>query len=165
MSGCGSEGSTGSDTDSVMVRINELQPSNQSTITDENDEADDWIELHNGGDADVDLSGYFLTDDSAELEKFTFTTEAIVPAGGRLLVWADGADQVTQGPLHVGFKLSASGGDRVMLTNPDGYVVDQITFDIPPGEQYSYARFPDGTGEFAWCAKATPKAANGSACE
>jgi hypothetical protein len=165
LSGCGSDGSKGSDSDSISVRINELQPSNQTTITDENDEADDWIEFYNTGDTDVDLAGYFLSDDSADLEKFTFTTNAVVPAGGVLLVWADGVDQTTQGPLHVGFKLSASGGDRVMLTSPDGYVVDQITFDIPPGAQYSYGRFPDGTGEFEWCATATPKAANGNACQ
>jgi hypothetical protein len=35
--------------------INELQPSNQDTITDEVGDSDDWIEIYNDSDTAVDM--------------------------------------------------------------------------------------------------------------
>lgn len=160
---CSSGGSSGSST--TEVTINELQPSNTVTIADPADaKYNDWLEIYNSSDKEFDLAGYFLTDDSSDLKKFTFTTNAAVPAKGFLIVWADGVDQVTQGPLHAGFKLSASAGDRVILSDPDGYVVDDVPFTIPTVAESAYGRFPDGTGEFAWCSAPTPGTTNGAAC-
>jgi hypothetical protein len=158
---CGSETNKSSEN---PIRINELQSSN-TVFTDPADgKAPDWIELYNGGDEPVDLAGYFLTDDSADLNKFTFTTDAVIAGKGVLQLWADGADQVSQGALHVGFKLSATEGDRVILLDPDSFIVDQVEFSAPPTQDQSYARFPDGTGDFAWCSKATFNKVNGNAC-
>ena len=36
--------------------------SNDSTITDEHGEYDDWIELYNNTNNPIDLSGYYLSD-------------------------------------------------------------------------------------------------------
>jgi hypothetical protein len=158
---CGSEANKSSDN---PIRINELQSSN-TVFTDPADgKAPDWIELYNLSDEPVDLAGYFLTDDSAALNKFTFTTDAVIAGGGVLQLWADGADQVSQGPLHVGFKLSATDGDRIILLDSDSFIVDQVEFSAPPAQDQSYARFPDGTGDFAWCSAATFNALNGNAC-
>ncbi len=44
-----------------------------------------------------------------------------------------------------------------------GRIVDSIAFGPATG-QNSYARFPDGTGNFSWCAAPTPGAPNGAAC-
>lgn len=158
---CGSESSKGSDS---PIRINELQSSNTVFKDPADGNAPDWIELYNTGTESIDLAGYFLTDDSADLNKFTFTTDATIAAGGVLQLWADGASEASQGALHVGFKLSATAGDRVILLDPDSYIIDQVEFTAPPTQDQSYARFPDGTGEFAWCAAATFNAVNGSAC-
>ncbi|MBN2573419.1 MAG: hypothetical protein JXP73_02525, partial [Deltaproteobacteria bacterium] len=64
---------------------------------------------------------------------------------------------------HLGFKLSASRGDEVALKDKTGRTVDSVSFGAATG-QNTYARFPDGTGAFAWCAAPTPGASNGSAC-
>jgi hypothetical protein len=37
-------------------------PSNTSTITDENAEYEDWVEIFNPNGFEVDLAGYYLTD-------------------------------------------------------------------------------------------------------
>ena len=42
------------------IVINELQPVNSSTVTDQNGEYDDWVELYNKSDQVKDISGYFL---------------------------------------------------------------------------------------------------------
>ena len=43
--------------------------SNNNTLDDGNGNDSDWIELYNNGDESVDLAGYSLTDDAADLNK------------------------------------------------------------------------------------------------
>jgi hypothetical protein len=139
--------------------INELQPSNQDTITDENGEADDWIEIFNAGDSPVDMHGLVLADSSGTSQ--VIAGSVIVAAGAFQLLWAD--DSPSQGPNHLGFKLSGKSGDKVTLKDGSGRTLDTITFGPTTGQD-TYARFPDGTGAFAWCTAPTPGASNGSAC-
>ena len=44
--------------------INELMASNDAAIADDAGEYDDWIELYNNSNQSIDLSGYFLSDES-----------------------------------------------------------------------------------------------------
>ncbi|MCP4353578.1 MAG: hypothetical protein GY795_49645 [Desulfobacterales bacterium] len=128
---------------SASVVINEFMADNTATVSDQNGEYDDWIELYNSSDSAVSLSGYYLTDDATDLTQWIFP-DISVPAHGYLVIWAD-SDEEQEG-LHAGFKLSAS-GETLLLVNPDQTVADEITF----GEQasdISTGRYPDGTGSF-----------------
>jgi hypothetical protein len=179
--GCGSEhqsrGLLGSG--DQLVRVNELQAANNYTVVDPDAEAtthlqeyDDWIELYNASEHDADLAGYFITDNPDGPFKQVLPPEAVVPAKGFLLLWAD--KQPAQGPLHLSFALSnKSGGEGVYLADPSGNLLDGTNFDSTTGFacsdpssqcDYSYARFPDGSGTFAWCGLPTPGRPNGSAC-
>lgn len=128
------------------VAINELQASNSTTATDDDDQYDDWIELFNLTAAAVDLSGYYLTDKSDNITKWEFPAGTTIPANGYLIVWADG--DLTQTGVHADFKLSAS-GEELYLYNPDQLLVDGVVFGEQTGET-SYARIPNGTGDFQW---------------
>jgi hypothetical protein len=157
LGGCGN-----SDGDSASVSnlfINELQPSNQDTISDENGEMDDWIEIFNAGANPVDMLGLSFTDSSGTSR--LLTTSIVVPAGAFHLFWAD--DSPGQGPSHLGFKLGAKKGDSITLKDSAGKTIDSVAFGPATG-QNTYARFPDGTGSFAWCGAPTPGASNGAAC-
>ena len=89
--------------------ISEFLAVNDKGLKDSNGERSDWIEIHNAGDATVDLTGWMLTDDAKDLAKWTFPAVKI-EAGGYLLVFASGANQVrADRELHVNFKLGASG--------------------------------------------------------
>ena len=128
------------------ISINELMADNDTLtqITDEVGQYDDWIELYNNTNADIDLSGYFLSDKLNALDKWQIPTGTIISANGYKIFWAD--DDATQGPLHTNFKLKKS-GESVYLSNPDLVIVDSVNF----GQQntnISYARIPNGTGEF-----------------
>ena len=59
--------------------ISEFMASNDTTINDGFGEDSDWIEIHNHGDQSLDLSGYHLTDDPDNLEKWTFPSVVIQP--------------------------------------------------------------------------------------
>lgn len=52
------------------VAINELMASNANVVADEQEDYDDWIELHNYGDDAVDVAGCFLSDDPADRTKW-----------------------------------------------------------------------------------------------
>ena len=58
-------------TDSSVV-LNEFLANNTESITDSQDEHDDWIELHNISADIVDFSGMYLSDSQANVRKWQF---------------------------------------------------------------------------------------------
>ena len=53
----------------AKVIISEFLAVNDKGLKDANGERSDWIEIHNAGDATVDLAGWTLTDDADDLSK------------------------------------------------------------------------------------------------
>lgn len=125
------------------VVINELMASNSTTVADQDGEYEDWVELYNNTSAGINLNGYYLTDNPTNLTKYKFPNVTI-DGNGYIIVWLDG-DTLQQG-LHADFKLSAS-GEELLLINANLQVVDKVVFGAQTTD-VSYARFPNGTGEF-----------------
>lgn len=126
------------------VVINEIMAQNTSTVQDENGDFEDWVELYNTNDFDVDLSGFFMTDDSTELNKWALPDGTSISAKGYLIIWAD--EDLDQGAMHADFKLSA-GGEMVFFSDTLLNLVDKVVY----GQQTTnlgYARIPNGTGSF-----------------
>lgn len=126
------------------IYINEFMANNATILTDpaEPTEYPDWIELYNGEGTAVDLNGYYLSDDPANLTKSPITETLTIPAGGFLLIYADNDPE--QGPEHANFGLSSTNGESVLLVAPDGTtVVDSYTFG-PQVVDVSEGRLPDG---------------------
>lgn len=158
------------------IRINELSALN-GVYQDLFGNTGDWIELYNMSDEDFNLGGCYISDGANKRFKYQFpeATEDAggevykVPARGVLVVFADG-QPLESSPLepHLSFKLSDK-GESVWLSDPAGYVIDSVQFSrVPPnnaGTRWtSFARFPDGTGEFEWCSEGTPGKLNGDTC-
>lgn len=111
------------------VVINELMPSNTSAIADPQGEFDDWLELRNLTDQEVDLTGRYLSDEPNNPRKWAFPAGTTIPADAYLIVWCDEDGSASPG-LHASFKLSAS-GESVFLTDTDANlnaILDSITF-------------------------------------
>lgn len=126
--------------------INELMADNGELtgILDEAGQADDWIEIHNTTNTTIDMSGYFLSDKSDDLQKWQVPDGEVIGPYGYKIFWTD--DDESQGARHTNFKLSKS-GETLYLSNADSLVLDFIEF----GEQstnISYARIPNGSGDF-----------------
>ena len=49
------------------IVINEFLARNDTTVSDQDGEFDDWIELFNNSSGTISLQGYFLSDDGEEL--------------------------------------------------------------------------------------------------
>ena len=131
--------------DNVRIFINEIVASN-SIIRDNQGEKDDYIELYNDGETDVDISGWYITDKQEQLRYWQLPTGSglSVPAKGFLILWAD--EQSHQGPDHVNFKLSASGEYLGLhAENKFGLLktIDEVIFPALAANE-SYSRVPDG---------------------
>ena len=143
------------------VRINEILAANRLGLRDEDGDREDWIELYNAGTTAVDLSGWYLTDDTLNLRKWRFPSVSL-PGGGYLVVWASEKDRRVPGsPLHTNFKLEKS-GEFLALILPDGSnVVSSFSPDYP--EQFddiSYGRDRIDPQILAYFAATTPGAIN-----
>ena len=89
--------------------INEFVALNKSTLYDEDGQSSDWIEIFNPNQEAINLEGYFLTNNSNNLEKWRFPNFSL-DANGYLIVFASGKDR-DNGELHTNFRISKSAPD------------------------------------------------------
>lgn len=125
--------------DSPVV-INEFMADNTRTLADPQGDFDDWIELRNVSELEVDISGYYLSDDVNVPRKWSFPQGTTIPAGGFLLIWADAQTNAETG-LHAGFRIS-NNGESILFVGPDAAgngLLDLVTFGAQEADR-SYGR-------------------------
>lgn len=160
------------------VFINEILSSNLSTNPDmvDFDDFSDWIELYNDEDTDVNIGGYYLTDDLTQPMKWQFPPNIVIPAKGFFLVWADGYNDVpgktytrnwwpynirfTTKWCHTNFKLNAN-GDKIALFDSANNLIDSVSFSEQLTD-VSYGRKPDGSNYLYYFGEPTPLSSNKS---
>ena len=125
--------------------LNEFMADNETSVMDKSGDYDDWIELYNITDNDIDLSGYYLSDKADELELWAFP-DTTIPAKSYLIVWADKDEYA--GELHANFKLSAS-GEAIYLCDASAEVIDEIVFGSQAPD-ISQGRYENGVGDWVF---------------
>lgn len=137
------------------LQINEYMTKNTYVIYDSNGQYSDWVELYNSSGEEVSLRGYALSD-SQSGGKWFFPDDAVIPAGGYIVVFCTDALSSDPSVYHAGFKLS--GGDVLTLYSVAGTVVDSVEVnDLNPN--VSCGRDPT-SGEFRLFAVPTPGRVN-----
>lgn len=126
------------------VVINEIMAANSTVQADEAGEFDDWIELYNRSQQTIDISGWYVTDNNQNIDKWVFPAGTVLAPGAYLIVWAD--EDSSQGTYHCNFKLSAD-GETLMLLNAQKEIVDEVTYTTQTTD-LAYDRIPNGTGNF-----------------
>jgi hypothetical protein len=122
------------------VVINEIMSSNTVSITDEDGDFEDWIELYNPGSEAINISGWSITDDISIPDKWVFPEFSINP-NNYILVFASGKDRANSIYFHSNFKISAS-GEAVYLFDENGNLVDSFPA-VEIESDKSFGRFPD----------------------
>ncbi len=126
------------------VSINEILAINNAVIADEAGDYADYIELYNRGDTAVNLSGYFITDDPFNTDKWQLPFTVLNP-DSYLIIWAD--EEEWQGQYHANFKLSGSGEFIGLFAPAATWFAPVDSFSYPAQQaDIAYGRIPNGTG-------------------
>lgn len=126
--------------DAQKIRISELMYKNRAVLQDEDGDFSDWIELENCSEEDVSLAGWHLSDREGELG--WQLPDIVLPAGGRLVVFASGKDRAET--LHTDFALSE--GESLYLYNRYDYLAETVSCQ---GAQANRSLSLDESGEYS----------------
>ncbi len=142
------------------IRVNEVSPANDVYVN-EYFKKNDWIELYNNSDVELDVAGLYVSDNADKPTKYqiagNFADDTRIPAGGRLVVWADKLEPTVQ--IHTGFKLGNDKDALVLVYSSEQFeannasyfashpemkgFVDALVYDVCEYNQ-SVGRYPDG---------------------
>ena len=143
---------------SETLVINEFMASNQSIITDNCGEFDDWIEIFNKSPEPVWLGSKFLSDNLSNRDKWKLPYTYLDP-GSFILIWADGQEE--QGDRHTNFCLDMVKEEIGLFDAPStGFqLIDRVVYNSQTTD-YSYARSVDGGIEWIIATSPTPEKNN-----
>ncbi len=124
----------------TAVIINEILASPEGP-----DEKEEWIEIFNQNNFEVNLSYWQITDTVGKITVYTFPSETKIAAQGFLVL----SRPETEIALN-------NDGDKVMLFDPDAKVLDEVSYqNAPLGQSYSLT-----DSGWVWNNSLTPGSAN-----
>jgi len=122
------------------VFINEILPSPEGP-----DEEEEWIEVFNQNDFEVDLSGWKISDTAGKITAFIFPQGTKISARGYLVL----NRPTTKITLN-------NDGDGLNLIQPNGNIIDKVSFEKAPiGQSYNKVE-----NSWIWSDNLTPGAEN-----
>ena len=128
------------------MRLNEYLIVNTADYQDDFGQLGSWIELYNSSYGTVDIAGCFLSDDEANLTKYTIPGGDLatkVKPRQHVIFWAD--NQPDRGTFHISFDLANA--KEIIFTKGDGKtIIDRIPVRHDLGENVSFGRTTDGIG-------------------
>jgi len=120
------------------IVFNEILPSPEGA-----DSENEWIELYNQNDYEIDLSGWIVKDTAGSPKNYTLNSR--IPSYGYLLLKRP----------ETGITLN-NDGDGLVLINPDGEIVDSVNFG-KANQNESYIKISSG---WVWTTILTPEDKN-----
>lgn len=139
------------------VMVNEYSASNRQMM-DGFGNFEDWIELYNQSDVFVNLSGYYLSNDVEVPQKWQIQN-GIIPPNGYALVYCSNRNIASGTVLHANFDLTQLRPDSIVLSRPDGTIINSLTM-FTTQLNHSYGRTTDAGATFGVLNTPTPNAAN-----
>jgi len=124
------------------ILINEIMPSPEGT-----DEINEWIEIYNSNNFNVDLSGWKIKDTNGTPTTFTISENTIILASN-FLIFKRPDTKITLN----------NDADGLKLLTPDGKIVDSVEFSKAI-KSYSYSKI---NSDWQWSSIPTPGFTNSS---
>ncbi len=151
--------------DGSHLAFSEIMQSNIDCVMADDEFPDSWVELHNPTAHALSLQGYRLAphDDYSTAYAFPAATGAVVSASltvaprGYRLICCD--KDTARGPLHLPFRLD-SGRGKLYLWDPNGRLIDTLTYRAMPAPNVSYGRLNEHSTDWEYKVVPTPDAPN-----
>lgn len=132
---------------SIKIFLNEIFPNPQGS-----DAESEFIELYNADTADIELEGWVIEEGSGA--RYTigkkYFSVTLIPSQGYFVLYR----------AQTKLSLNNSGGDAVKLLNPQGDVIDTISYTESAQEQKSFNLVQDTQNQWVWSETSTPGAVN-----
>lgn len=142
--------------ESALV-INEIMPANIDVCMDPSFNYGSWIELYNKSAQDIDITGWYLSDDAADRQQCPLGNRSrIVKAGGFLTLWFGHLDDYCLNQIE--FSMDYDSG-HVYLFDTGGREICSVEYQTIPA-RISYARTTDGGDTWSMTGYPTPGATN-----
>ncbi len=159
---CGDTSAWSTTVPATVIVINEIMQ-NPVAVSDA---AGEWFELFNPGASPVDINGWTLSDNGADTHVIANGGPLFVPAGGYLVMGAEGNSGANGGVtidyVYTGIALGNS-ADEIVLSNRCLNEIDRVewdggaTFPNPVGASMSLANPGlDNNDGANWCTSTTP---------
>mgnify|MGYP001161477982 CR=1 FL=1 len=150
---------------SAQILINEYTGANYDTHTDNYGEYEDWVELYNPTNSDVDINGWYLTDKPNNPTKWMVPSSFIIPSMGTAIIYCSGRDELIGGNAHSNFKITQTKGNEVlMLSDPANTFQDSIRI-LPNQNSHTRGRETDGSLNWSVFTTGTPNNTNSGAMQ
>ena len=100
----------------------------------------DWVEIYNNSEDDLDISGWYIKDDSPDHFSVRLPEGTILPAKGYFVFEGD----LEGDPRHFNFGLGSA--DKVELYDSTDTLIDEHAWTVHA--KFGLSRIPNGTGPF-----------------
>ena len=114
----------------------------------------DWVEIHNYSESDIDLTGFFLSDNEEDLAKWSLPSVSLASGSNIIFYCSDLDTTFYEGGMsayHTNFKLSL--GEFLHLSTAN-QIIDNVMIDTSLYYGISHGRQFDGANN--WCFFDTP---------
>lgn len=142
------------------LKINEYMAENKYSIADAEGERNDWAEIRNDGTEDINLKGYYLSDDPDTPKKWAMP-DMTLQSGQVVLIWLSGKDKNMDGEYHASFSLG-SDDTKLFIANESGKTVDEVDIEHLDGA-ISKGRSAEDLSKWVYFPIPTPGAENRAA--
>jgi len=133
------------------IFINEILPSPTGP-----DEQEEWIELFNSNNSEVNISGWQISDTTGKVKNYIFSEGAKIATQGFLVLKRPETKIILN-----------NDADGLKLVNPDSNIIDQVSYKkAPTGQSYNRTPLENGslTGQaktgWTWSKNLTPGTPN-----
>lgn len=115
--------------------ITEIMPNNKKTIKDSDNEYSDYIEIYNNYEHEVNLKGYYLSDETTSSKKWSFPNIIIKPKE-YLVIYASNKNKCDLNirECHTNFKLNSK-GEIITLLDNKGLIISKVKYPESPSDQ------------------------------
>lgn len=117
----------------------------------------DWLELYNSSNKEINLKGWYLSDDYKNTKKWKFPNVKI-KGNSYFIIYLSGLNFSKKNEIHTNFKLNAS-GESLTLSNDQGNLIDFVEV-LPCVKGTSYGRVVEQYEKFERQFQSTKNASN-----